>query len=82
MEDKKKSRARSRKSATNSVARQFSPSRIETLLLTRLFDLASQPCGEFSGLDMPPSELIVCDFRQTVSARHAGTSTRALRKGA
>lgn len=82
MEDKKKSRARSRNLATDSVARQFSPSRIETVLLTRLFDLASQPCGDISGRDMPPSELIVCAIRQTVSARHAGTSTCALRKGA
>ncbi len=82
MEDRKKSRARSRNTATNSVARQFSPSRIETVLLTRLFDLASQPCGDVSGRAMRSTELIAGNLLPMHSASNRGISMLASRKGA
>ncbi len=82
MEDRKNSRTGRNKSATSAVVRQFSPSRIEKLLLTRLFDLADGSGSTQAERLVRSTDLLASDVLPIRSAHDQTTPARALRKGA
>ena len=82
MEDRKNSQIGKKKAASSAVVRQFSPSRIKKLLLTRLFDLAEDSGSIQAERLVRSTGLLASDVLPIPSAHNQTTAARALRKGA